>query len=126
MPFHSDQVVWKAGNLTRDPVFRTFSDGNEVAYLTLAVNHQGKPTEFLDLQARGFNKEYIRTQEFKAGDFAIVGGTLSTRKKTTGEETPVLRVSVITKETSFNYKPLDWEYLHRENPVHSEEGPVEN
>lgn len=115
MSFSSDQVTWMAGNLTKDPVFRTFSDGNEVAYLTLAVNHQSNPTEFLDLQARGANKEYIRAQGFAAGNFVIVGGVLATRKKTTGEEAPVLRVSVITKETSFNFKPLDWEGIHNQS-----------
>lgn len=111
MAFNNDQVVWMAGNLTKDPVFRTFPDGNEVAYFTLAINHQNNPTEFLDVQARGFNKEYIRTQGFAAGNFVIVGGKLAARKKTTGQEVPVLRVAVITKETSFNYRPLDWERL---------------
>jgi len=43
----------------------------------------------------------------------IVGGTLATRTKTTGQQVPVLRVSVITKETSFSYKPLDWRYLDK-------------
>lgn len=111
MAFNNDQIVWMAGNLTQDPVFRTFPDGNEVAYFTLAINHQDNPTEFLDMQARGFNKEYIRTQGFAAGNFIIVGGSLAARKKATGEEVPVLRVAVITKETSFNYRPLDWERL---------------
>jgi len=113
MAFDGDQVVWKAGNLTKPPVFRTYDDGNEVVYLSLAIDHQGKPTEFLDVQARGFNKEYIKVQGFDAGDFVIVGGTLATRTKTTGQQVPVLRVSVITKETSFGYKPLDWQYLNK-------------
>ena len=46
MAFDGDQVVWKAGNLTKPPIFRTYDDGNEVVYLSLAIDHQGKPTEF--------------------------------------------------------------------------------
>ena len=113
MAFDGDRVVWKAGNLTKPPIFRTYDDGNEVVYLSLAIDHQGKPTEFLDVQARGLNKEYIKVQDFDAGDFVIVGGTLATRTKTTGQQVPVLRVSVITKETSFSYKPLDWRCLDK-------------
>ena len=113
MAFDGDRVVWKAGNLTKPPIFRTYDDGNEVVYLSLAIDHQGKSTEFLDVQTRGFNKEYIKVQDFDAGDFVIVGGTLATRTKTTGQQVPVLRVSVITKETSFSYKPLDWRYLDK-------------
>ena len=113
MAFDGDRVVWKAGNLTKPPIFRTYDDGNEVVYLSLAIDHQGKSTEFLDVQTRGFNKEYIKVQDFDAGDFVIVGGTLATRTKTTGQQVPVLRISVITKETSFSYKPLDWRCLDK-------------
>ncbi|RBP98895.1 single-stranded DNA-binding protein [Bifidobacterium xylocopae] len=80
MAFYCDKMTWKAGNLTKDPYFRTYPDGNETVYLSLAIDHEKDNTEYLELQGRGQIKEYIRTETFKSGDFVIAGGTLGTRK----------------------------------------------
>jgi hypothetical protein len=64
MAFMSGDFVYVAGNLATDPRVQRFpaKDGlyDEVVWMTVAVNHTDAATDYVELEARGKTKEYIK------------------------------------------------------------------
>lgn len=120
MAFMSGDFVYVAGNLVKDPIRGRFpaEDGlyDEVVWLTVAVNHTDAATEYVELEARGKTKEYIKnraaapTDPLGKGSFVMAGGcpvkSKSRRRK--------IRLVVISGETSLGYDVLNWDRLHAE------------
>lgn len=129
MSFMSGDFEYVAGNLAADPRLQRFpaEDGmyDEVLWLTVAVNHSDAATEYVELEARGKNKEYIKNMlaapvnTLGKGTFIMAGGKPVAAKG--GKHK--LKLVVFSSETSLNYDVLNFEYLrqHRQaEEIHAE------
>jgi hypothetical protein len=120
MSFMSGDFEYVAGNLAADPRLQRFpaEDGmyDEVLWLTVAVNHSDAATEYVELEARGKNKEYIKNMlaapvnTLGKGTFVMAGGkpvaARSGKRK--------LKLVVFSSETILNYDVLNWDRLHKD------------
>ena len=119
MAFMAGDFVYVAGNLATDPRVQRFpaADGmyDEVVWLTVAVNHTDKATEYVELEARGKTKEYIKNRllapanPLGKGSFVLAGGRPVQAKAGTAKRK--LRLVVFSDQTSLDYTLLDWDYL---------------
>jgi hypothetical protein len=117
MAFMSGDFVYVAGNLATDPVMGKFPahDGmyDEVVWLTVAVNHTGAATEYVELEARGKTKEYIKNlaavtvDPLCKGSFVMAGGSPAAAKGNKRK----LKLVVFSSETSLGYDVLNWDRL---------------
>ena len=117
MAFMSGDFVYVAGNLATDPRVQRFpaADGmyDEVVWLTVAVNHTGAATEYVELEARGKTKEYIKNlaaapvDPLCEGSFVMAGGSPA---KVKGNKRK-LKLVVFSSETSLGYDVLNWDRL---------------
>lgn len=118
MTLRTGNLVLRAGNLTKDPECRRFvnADGTytDVMYLRMAVDHDGY-TEYVDLEAKGMVRLYLeahlhgRSHNLHKGSYLIGGGCLVRRAK----RDDLLKLQVVSAETSMDYKALDYDYLER-------------
>jgi hypothetical protein len=119
MGFASGDYTYVAGNLAAKPRVGRFenNDGtyDEVIWMTLAVNHTDMPTEYVELEARGKTKEYIKNRllapanPLGKGSFVLAGGRPVQAKAETAKRK--LRLVVFSDQTSLDYTLLDWDYL---------------
>ncbi|KAE8128889.1 hypothetical protein DDF78_04125 [Bifidobacterium tibiigranuli] len=117
MAFKSGDFEYVAGNLAAAPRLGRFPAGDgtysEVVWMTLAVNHGDGTTEYVELEARGKTKEYVKnmarsdSRPLAKGSFVMAGGTPGKTKNGRRK----LRVSVLADRTSLDYDVLDWDYL---------------
>jgi hypothetical protein len=120
MAFMSGDFEYVAGNLAADPRLQRFpaEDGmyDEVLWLTVAVNHSDTATEYVELEARGKNKEYIKNMlaapvnTLGRGSFVMAGGKPVTSKS--GKRK--LKLVVFSSETSLSYDVLNWNRLRKD------------
>lgn len=120
MAFMSGDFVYVAGNLVKDPIRGRFpaEDGmyDEVMWLTVAVNHTDAATEYVELEARGKTKEYIKNliaspvKPLCKGSFVMAGGSPA---KVKGNKRK-LKLVVFSSETSLGYDVLNWDRLHKD------------
>ena len=120
--FMSGDFELVMGNLVADPRSGRFpaKDGlyDEVLWMTVAVNHAGVPTEYVELEARGRTKEYVKNLvrdpagPLGKGTFIMAGGKPVTPRN--GHRK--LKLVVFSSHTSLDYDILDYEYLHRPGP----------
>ena len=84
--------------------------------MTVAVNHSDAATEYVELEARGKNKEYIKNllaapvNTLGKGTFVMAGGKPVAAKS--GKRK--LKLVVFSSETSLNYDVLNWDRLSRD------------
>jgi hypothetical protein len=117
MAFMSGDFVYVAGNLATDPRVQRFpaADGmyDEVVWLTVAINHTDAATEYVELEARGKTKEYVKNlaaapvDPLHKGSFVMAGG--SPVKAKSGKRK--LKLVVFSSETSLGYDVLNWDRL---------------
>ena len=117
MAFMSGDFVYVAGNLATDPRMGRFpaADGmyDEVLWMTVAVNHTDKATEYVELEARGKTKEYIKNliaspvKPLSKGSFVMAGGSPAKAKGNKRK----LKLVVFSSETSLGYDVLNWDRL---------------
>jgi hypothetical protein len=120
MSFMSGDFEYVAGNIAADPRLQRFpaEDGmyDEVLWLTVAVNHSDTATEYVELEARGKNKEYIKNMlaapvnTLDKGTFIMAGGKPVASKS--GKRK--LKLVVFSSETSLNYDVLNWDRLRKD------------
>ena len=120
MAFMSGDFEYVAGNLATDPRVQRFpaKDGmyDEVVWMTVAVNHTDKATEYVELEARGKTKEYIKNliaspvKPLSKGTFIMAGGSPAKAKGNKRK----LKLVVFSSETSLGYDVLNWERLHKD------------
>jgi hypothetical protein len=120
MAFMSGDFVYVAGNLATDPRVQRFpaADGmyDEVVWLTVAVNHTGAATEYVELEARGKTKEYIKNlaaapvDPLCKGSLVMAGGSPAKAKGNKRK----LKLVVFSSETSLGYDVLNWDRLHKD------------
>ncbi|MCH4159404.1 MAG: hypothetical protein LKF35_04750 [Bifidobacterium minimum] len=86
---------------------------DEVLWMTVAVNHSDAATEYVELEARGRTKEYVKNRiavpvdPLGRGSFVMAGG--SPVKTKDGKRR--IRLVVFSGETSLGYDVLDWDRL---------------
>ena len=117
MAFMSGDFVYVAGNLATDPRMGQFpaKDGmyDEVVWLTVALNHMDEATEYVELEARGKTKEYIKNliaspvKPLSKGSFIMAGGSPAKAKGNKRK----LKLVVFSSETSLGYDVLNWDRL---------------
>ena len=117
MAFMAGDFVYVAGNLATDPRMQRFpaKDGmyDEVVWMTVAVNHTGAATEYVELEARGKTKEYIKNliaspvKPLSKGSFIMAGGSPAKAKGNKRK----LKLVVFSSETSLGYDVLNWDRL---------------
>ncbi|MEK0246490.1 hypothetical protein WM015_08525 [Bifidobacterium mongoliense] len=117
MAFMAGDFVYVAGNLATDPRVQRFPahDGmyDEVVWLTVAVNHTDAATEYVELEARGKTKEYIKNliaspvKPLSKGTFIMAGGIPAKAKGNKRK----LKLVVFSSETSLGYDVLNWDRL---------------
>lgn len=117
MAFMAGDFVYVAGNLATDPRVQRFpaADGmyDEVVWMTVAVNHTGAATEYVELEARGKTKEYIKNliaspvKPLSKGSFVMAGGSPAKAKGNKRK----LKLVVFSSETSLGYDVLTWDRL---------------
>lgn len=117
MAFMAGDFVYVAGNLATDPRMGQFpaKDGmyDEVVWMTVAVNHTGAATEYVELEARGKTKEYIKNlivspvKPLSKGTFIMAGGSPAKAKGNKRK----LKLVVFSSETSLGYDVLNWDRL---------------
>lgn len=89
---------------------------DEVLWLTVAVNHSDTATEYVELETRGKNKEYIKNMlaapvnTLGRGSFVMAGGKPVTSKS--GKRK--LKLVVFSSETSLSYDVLNWNRLRKD------------
>lgn len=120
MAFMSGDFEYVAGNLVKDPILGRFpaKDGmyDEVVLLTVAVNHTDAATEYVELEARGKTKEFIKNlaaatvDRLHKGSFVMAGGKPVASKS--GKHK--LRLVVFSSETSLNYDVLNWDRIRKD------------
>ena len=120
MSFMSGDFEYVAGNIAADPRLQRFPAEagmyDEVLWLTVAVNHSDAATEYVELEARGKNKEYIKNMlaapvnALGRGTFVMAGGKPVASKS--GKRK--LRLVVFSSETSLNYDVLNWDRLRKD------------
>lgn len=120
MAFMSGDFEYVAGNLATDPRVQRFpaADGmyDEVVWMTVAVNHTGAATEYVELEARGKTKEYIKNliaspvKPLNKGSFIMAGGSPAKAKGNKRK----LKLVVFSSETSLGYDVLNWDRLHKD------------
>ena len=123
MAFMSGDLEYVAGNLAAEPRLQRFPAENdmydEVLWLTVAVNHSEAATEYVELEARGKTKEYIKNlisspaNPLGKGAFVMAGGRPAASKS--GKKK--LRLAVFSSETSLNYDVLDWDRIRQDAPA---------
>ena len=117
MAFMSGDFDYVAGNLATDPRMGQFpaKDGmyDEVVWMTVAVNHTAAATEYVELEARGKTKEYIKNlaaatvDPLRKGSFVMAGGSPAKAKGNKRK----LKLVVFSSETSLGYDVLNWDRL---------------
>jgi hypothetical protein len=120
MAFMSGDFEYVAGNLVREPIVGKFpaQDGlyDEVVWLTVAVNHTDAATEYVELEARGKTKEYIKNlaaatvDPLGKGAFVMAGGRPAKGKGNKRK----LKLVVISSETSLGYDVLNCDRIHKD------------
>lgn len=101
---------WIAGHLAREPLEKRFDnhDGTieTIIYLTVAVNHAARKTEYIDVEARGMQRIYVENRmasphrPLHKGEFVIVGGVPSRKPHT-------LLLRIFATDTSYGFEPLE-------------------
>jgi hypothetical protein len=119
MAFMSGDYEQVMGNLAAEPRLGRFpaNDGlyDEVLWMTVAVNHSDAATEYVELEARGKTKEYVKNlvqdpaRPLGKGMFVMAGGKPTVSKN--GHRK--LKLVVFSSHTSLDYDVLDYEYLHK-------------
>lgn len=119
MAFMSGDYEQVMGNLAAEPRLGRFpaKDGlyDEVLWMTVAVNHTDTATEYVELEARGKTKEYVKNlvqdpaRPLGKGTFVMAGGKPTVSKN--GHRK--LKLVVFSSHTSLDYDVLDYEYLHK-------------
>lgn len=121
MSFASGDFGYVAGALATDPrrvdypVKGDADAVNTVVYMTVAVNHEDRPTEYVELEARGRTKAYILAQVdhdnealVRKGVFVMAGGepqeAHTDKKGKTGKRK--IRVTVFSYQTSLDFDVL--------------------
>ncbi|WP_369343118.1 hypothetical protein [Bifidobacterium fermentum] len=90
---------------------------DEVLWLTVAVNHSVAATEYVELEARGKNKEDIKNllaapvNALGKGTFVMAGGGKPVAAKSGKRK---LKLVVFSSETSLNYDVLNWGRLRKD------------
>ncbi|MDN5973519.1 hypothetical protein [Bifidobacterium crudilactis] len=122
MGFKSGDFEYVAGNLATEPRLGRFpaKDGlyDEVLWMTVAVNHSDAATEYVELEARGKTKEYVKNlvqdpaRPLGKGTFVMAGGKPTVSKN--GHRK--LKLVVFSSHTSLDYDVLDYKYLHQDDP----------
>ena len=122
MAFASGDFEYVAGNLVAEPRSQRFpaKDGlyDEVLWMTVAVNHTDTATEYVELEARGKTKEYVKNlvmdpaRPLGKGMFVMAGGKPTVSKN--GHRK--LKLVVFSSHTSLDYDVLDYKYLHKRDP----------
>jgi hypothetical protein len=120
MAFMAGDFEYVAGNLATDPRVKRFpaADGmyDEVLWMTVAVNHMDAATEYVELEARGKTKEYIKNliaspvKPLSKGTFIMAGGSPVVSKN--GKRK--LKLVVFSSETSLGYDVLNWDHIHKD------------
>lgn len=120
MAFMSGDFEYVAGNLATEPRLGRFpaKDGlyDEVLWMTVAVNHSDAATEYVELEARGKTKEYVKNlvqdpaRPLGKGMFVMAGGKPTVSKN--GHRK--LKLVVFSSHTSLDYDVLDYKYLHKQ------------
>jgi hypothetical protein len=119
MAFMSGDYEQVMGNLAAEPRLGRFpaNDGlyDEVLWMTVAVNHTDTATEYVELEARGKTKEYVKNlvqdpaRPLGKGMFVMAGGKPTASKN--GHRK--LKLVVFSSHTSLDYDVLDYEYLDK-------------
>lgn len=119
MAFMSGDYEQVMGNLAAEPRLGRFpaKDGlyDEVQWMTVAVNRTDTATEYVELEARGKTKEYVKNlvmdpaRPLGKGMFVMAGGKPTASKN--GHRK--LKLVVFSSHTSLDYDVLDYEYLHK-------------
>lgn len=100
--------TFRAGNLTKDPVIRSFPDGNSAAYLRIAYTDADGQTRYVSAEVRRRNLEWLERQNLRKGSFVIAIGHEHERYNDyRGEDETILRVSLMACRTSWDRTPED-------------------
>lgn len=95
--------VFHAGNLTKDPDYKTFDDGNEVCYLRIACTDSDGEPVYVSADVRKRTLKWLKKQNLGKGSFVIVAGREYERYNDyKGEDETVLRVSLMSCCTSWD------------------------
>ncbi|MCH3973693.1 hypothetical protein [Bifidobacterium tibiigranuli] len=96
-----EPVARFSGVLAHDIRFRSFDDGNEVAYLSIQVPMSAEGQRYIRAQARGTAKDYLKAKGCRQGQHLMVFGVL----KTDSNHDAYVAIRMVGANTSVDWKP---------------------